>query len=261
MKKKSVKISIAEPCHADWSEMTPNEQGKFCASCAKPVIDFSSSSDMEIVQFLNAHKGQKTCGRFKANQLDRPMTQYTYQSSYSQFNLRAVMMGATLASMLGLESCRSEEPILMGDVAATEQVESKTSNVTTENSTAQAATLVTDDTLEVVKMGEMALLAYDHTGEKRMSGMVSGGEDEPKVTKVQMTILTSDNIEIGKGFSKDDGSFQLDLDWKKKPYSVVFSKDGYTKRTVVLESEPSLQELNIEMYNNKLFIQGDIKAE
>lgn len=32
-------ITIPKPCHQNWDKMTPNEQGRFCNSCAKTVVD------------------------------------------------------------------------------------------------------------------------------------------------------------------------------------------------------------------------------
>lgn len=64
-----IKISIPEPCHENWLEMTSTDKGRFCSSCQKNVIDFTKSSDREIL--LSFNETQKLCGRFKISQLDR----------------------------------------------------------------------------------------------------------------------------------------------------------------------------------------------
>ncbi|MFB9080022.1 carboxypeptidase-like regulatory domain-containing protein [Flavobacterium procerum] len=66
-----IKISIPEPCHENWLEMSPTEKGKFCNVCQKNVIDFTKSSDREIV--LAYRNEEKLCGRFRISQLDREM--------------------------------------------------------------------------------------------------------------------------------------------------------------------------------------------
>jgi len=66
-----IKISIPEPCHENWHEMSPTEKGKFCSSCQKNVIDFTKSSDREII--LAFKKEEKLCGRFRISQLDHEM--------------------------------------------------------------------------------------------------------------------------------------------------------------------------------------------
>jgi hypothetical protein len=45
-------IHIPNPCHEDWSKMTPTEKGAFCSSCKKEVLDFTKSSNEEIRESL-----------------------------------------------------------------------------------------------------------------------------------------------------------------------------------------------------------------
>ena len=66
---KSFKIAIPEPCHENWAIMTPSEKGRHCASCQKEVIDFTSKSDKELVEQINANSN--ICGRMRIDQLDR----------------------------------------------------------------------------------------------------------------------------------------------------------------------------------------------
>ncbi len=63
-------ISIKEPCHEDWSKMTPNEKGAFCLVCTKDVVDFSKRSLEEIKSYFSQPREGKTCGKFNNDQLD-----------------------------------------------------------------------------------------------------------------------------------------------------------------------------------------------
>ncbi|MDI3322505.1 carboxypeptidase-like regulatory domain-containing protein [Pinibacter soli] len=65
-------LQIADPCHEDWNKMDPAEKGRFCQSCAKHVVDFSLLSDKQLLEYFSKHKGN-TCGRFRGDQLDRPL--------------------------------------------------------------------------------------------------------------------------------------------------------------------------------------------
>jgi hypothetical protein len=64
-----MRLSIPKPCHENWNEMTPNEQGSFCNVCAKTVVDFSLMSDEEVLGYFKNKSEEKTCGRFKISQL------------------------------------------------------------------------------------------------------------------------------------------------------------------------------------------------
>ncbi|RMB57658.1 hypothetical protein EAX61_11135 [Dokdonia sinensis] len=70
--KNSIKITIADPCHEDWTQMTPQEKGRHCDSCDKLVIDFSQTTDEQL--YKRVQRGGKICGRFKPEQLDREIT-------------------------------------------------------------------------------------------------------------------------------------------------------------------------------------------
>ncbi|TFF33618.1 carboxypeptidase-like regulatory domain-containing protein [Mucilaginibacter psychrotolerans] len=60
-------ISIPQPCHEDWQQMTPVAQGRHCQSCCKTVVDFTAMSNAEVIGYLATH--QNTCGRIEDTQL------------------------------------------------------------------------------------------------------------------------------------------------------------------------------------------------
>ena len=65
-------VSIPQRCHENWDVMTPREKGRFCAGCAKTVIDFSQMSDAQVLHYLSQSKG-RLCGRFAQDQIERPL--------------------------------------------------------------------------------------------------------------------------------------------------------------------------------------------
>ena len=67
-----MKISIPSPCSENWDTMKPREKSRFCAACQKCVVDFTTASDAEIIQFLETKK-ENVCGRFNKSQLDRAL--------------------------------------------------------------------------------------------------------------------------------------------------------------------------------------------
>jgi hypothetical protein len=70
--KQSLHLQVPVPCHEDWNKMNPVQKGRFCASCAKQVVDFTLMTDAEILSHLQKSKGN-TCGRFSSDQLNRAL--------------------------------------------------------------------------------------------------------------------------------------------------------------------------------------------
>lgn len=68
---KKIQLQIAEPCHENWDSMTPVEQGKFCGSCQKQVVDFTGMSDRQVAAFFKKPSTGSVCGRFMNDQLER----------------------------------------------------------------------------------------------------------------------------------------------------------------------------------------------
>lgn len=67
-----MQLLIPTPCHENWAEMTPQEQGRFCNNCQKTVTDFTGMTDAEILAVLAKNGGG--CGRFRVGQLGREMS-------------------------------------------------------------------------------------------------------------------------------------------------------------------------------------------
>jgi CarboxypepD_reg-like domain len=72
MKQQPVTLAIPTPCHEDWQKMTPAEQGRFCLSCQKTVMDFTGKTDREVAKYFEQGSAN-TCGRFRHDQLQRPL--------------------------------------------------------------------------------------------------------------------------------------------------------------------------------------------
>lgn len=67
----AIKISIPEPCHENWQQMTPTDKGRFCKACAKEVVDFSKMTDEEMLEFFTKKAEASVCGRVMPQQLNR----------------------------------------------------------------------------------------------------------------------------------------------------------------------------------------------
>lgn len=113
-----MKVSINNPCHENWDQMTPHEQGAFCLAYQKTVVDFSHKTTQEIKDFFtNVPKSEKVCGRFRNDQL----TQLSFDEFFVKF--RSWILPKKIAVLLffcfglTLFSCKTTHEPLMGDVA------------------------------------------------------------------------------------------------------------------------------------------------
>lgn len=77
-------LRIQKPCQESWDGMLPNSEGRFCGSCQKTVVDFTSYSDQQVKEyFLNKPAGERTCGRFLNRQLDQKVIVISSKALYS----------------------------------------------------------------------------------------------------------------------------------------------------------------------------------
>ncbi|NJB36614.1 carboxypeptidase-like regulatory domain-containing protein [Croceivirga sp. JEA036] len=99
-----IQLSIPNPCSENWNQMTPTQQGAFCQSCAKEVIDFTKTSTQELARKVN--KGERICGRFKAAQLNVPLK----ETSSSNFRKNTLLLGFTSILATTAPALAQEQP-------------------------------------------------------------------------------------------------------------------------------------------------------
>lgn len=102
-------LKITKPCHQNWEEMLPEQQGKFCGACQKTVVDFTEMSDDQVKNFLLDSKNKNTCGRFYKSQIGRPLenqkisiNEYWYRKL--PFS-RQLFYAVAIFFILGVSSC------------------------------------------------------------------------------------------------------------------------------------------------------------
>lgn len=105
------KIHIPEPCHENWSAMSPvSHDCRHCSVCEKSVVDFSLKTDAEILEILRQSTG-KVCGKFRQDQLERPLlsTRPALQSNKSNISWR---IAASVAAMLSVQQAAAQQPAI-----------------------------------------------------------------------------------------------------------------------------------------------------
>lgn len=111
--KKSIKITIPEPCHEDWATMTPTQKGRHCAVCEKEVIDFTKHTNEQL--YKTVVSGGSLCGRFSKKQLDHTISLSRKEGrSWASYAASLLIPAAILAT---------QEIKAQGEVYTTEQTD------------------------------------------------------------------------------------------------------------------------------------------
>ncbi|OXA90688.1 energy transducer TonB [Flavobacterium hibernum] len=107
---KKYKLSIPEPCTENWDKMTPNENGRFCLSCSKTVIDFTEMLPEEIQHFFIQNQDKNVCGRIRKSQLDSITIQIPSRILYTQTHYHKMFLLALFIAMgTTLFSCQDKD--------------------------------------------------------------------------------------------------------------------------------------------------------
>ena len=62
-------LNIQSPCSENYNHFRPTNNGGFCDSCVKEVIDFTNMNSEEISNYFLTKNSKNTCGRFNSQQL------------------------------------------------------------------------------------------------------------------------------------------------------------------------------------------------
>ena len=109
-------VAINKPCPESWEKMNPEEKGRFCDQCCKVVVDFTKMSNNAIAKYLQQNAEQKTCGRFRVEQVA------SLPAKRIRFNFNIKRFAAAILLAFGSFLFTSCEPKprhheVMGDVA------------------------------------------------------------------------------------------------------------------------------------------------
>lgn len=112
-------ISIPHPCHENWNQMTPVEQGRHCNLCAKTVTDFTVMSNNEIINYFTKHTN--TCGRFDSHQL-ASVNNYLELQDKLKFSWKKLALAAAITGLF--TTVKAQTPITIRKIAVLQPVKS-----------------------------------------------------------------------------------------------------------------------------------------
>jgi hypothetical protein len=212
---KSLQIKIDEPCHENWQSMTPNEQGRFCGSCQKTVVDFSVMTDQEILDYISK-ASHSICGRMSDDQMNKDILITKNKKRFSFVYLWNLLLATLLFAKANAQvtPVKSKQPtvvkaperMLMGQIAMPEPEP-------------------VDAVIPVTAKG----VVVDATNGKPVEG-----------ASIFIKAKSSGTV------ADSTGNFQLSIH-KQQPVELVISAIGYETQTVVVDKSTGWQHLKVFM--------------
>ncbi len=234
MKKTTFQYSIVEPCHEKWSEMTPIAQGRFCDSCAKAVVDFTTMTDRQVIQFMSTTT-ESVCGRMSADQLNRPFTQMEIGNNNS-FSLRALVFGTAIStfSFNGLDA----------------QV----------NPNSQTKTTTKTEKTVAKSTGKPEKANPVQTKDTLLSGFVFDNSNSKVIGSARVTIYDQEGNQLATTSSNEKGEFQVIIQSNQQPFKAVFKHQEYEDVTLNLANLNTYSSLKVGC-NSSRTMAGMITSE
>ena len=218
---KAIQIRIPEPCHENWHNMTSVEQGRFCGSCQKTVVDFTLMTDAALLDYFSKASSH-TCGRFSNDQLNKDLKPTVIKKRYTWAYVWNIVLATFLITKADAQVVKKKTPeVQLPETAPTTQVEMGTVE------------------LKLPKSGELKGVVLD------------------SVTRLPLEGVYVVIKEQGKGVITDaQGNFKFASEIKI-PFDLVISSIGYQSQTLRIDSSFNWQNMEIKMSRAYEELMGD----
>lgn len=232
--KNSFILSIPEPCHENWNEMTPQEKGRHCNVCAKTVVDFTRKTDREIAKTVKSERN--LCGRFKKKQLERPISLPRKRDAF--FEMIPPSYAATLLLPIAVMSTQH----INAQQTPTHTLEQVPSGINT-----------AIKPQEEIKGRISVNPNTSHT--KIIKGIIS---DDNGPLPAAVVMIEGKNTGTRSDF---DGNFEIEV---SNNDTLVFSFIGYSSKTLKV-AEIATESIHINLHSDmimgEIIVMGDLKAK
>lgn len=208
LQKLKMYLRIENPCHENWTQMTPLEKGRFCDACQKKVHDFTSSSKQELIDLYRLNDGH-LCGRVKSSFLTEQFVAHQQRKSYLQY-LKTFCLAAIISFGASLFTVKS----------------------------ALASNLN--------KLKKEYLTIQDSINLVEIKGVIRDKENKELLPFCNVRIMIGDSVIAGTSTDMD-GKFSLKIDSKKNPvFDLKVQYVGY-KNLLIKNIHPEKKELVFEL--------------
>ncbi len=205
-------LQIPTPCAEEWTAMkTSGFDCRFCAACQRNIMDFTQKTDAEILAHVRRNEG-RICGRFRADQLNRPLIGAQTQR---RVGLAAIAAGfaAILSAQQPMQGQKAPEIVIEAEQMSTQPVEKTT----------------TPDSLHI------------------FSGQVLDAVSGEPVIGCAILLKSADCGNCGLTTNME-GRFSFEISrarLSKNPVTMVISYTGYIQESVLLTATSQATDLQV----------------
>lgn len=234
---KKLQLTIAEPCHENWESMSPVEKGKYCGSCQKQVIDFTSMSDRQLAEFFKKPSTGSVCGRFMTDQLDREIIAPSKRKPWLKYFF-SILLPAFLASKASAQKMGSVVKFAPKD----------TSRVPITNEFRTLGMVLPKNIMGVEKEKKDDLITKNETKPDLVKKIISGIVMDEFGFTVPFATITNGEKDFSV-ISNEKGLFNFPVSSLTKDSILITSAVGYDtiKTKVGLKSDASDPQLIISL--------------
>lgn len=222
MKKKNpILLSIPNPCHENWAEMTVVDKGRFCSHCQKTVTDITGMSDAAVIQLFQ-QQNHTHCIRAFSSQLNRTIT--LPPQAPTRFYRIAVALGLTIMMAGAADAyARPKAPLV-------EQSYLLDTGDSTKKETGGGDSI----TIRGVVLDEAYNPFPDVVVKVMQGGLIKGGT-----------------------ITKNDGGFEIIIkDSNTNNYQISVSTVGYNNKVLLISKEDFNTVFSIKMNSADVHIMG-----
>ena len=274
---KKLQLTIDEPCHESWDGMTPVEKGKFCGACQKQVVDFSNMSDRQVAEFFKKpiqsfSKGDSVCGRFMADQLDRPIEIPRKRIPWVKYFFQITLPAFLFSMKVSAQKTKGTVKVVTKDTTRIPVINNDfmvgmiAKRIVTKPGTCDKLETPVKESIK----GEMRINAIPDTSGIPLMGTIYVNTKIGKTTipvladkkEIEGIVVDENNLPIsfvsietgmpGEGMMTDaNGYFTIRKNWFTKGKTLFFTSAGFEKMTVIAGEEQYVErKLFVQMKSN-----------
>ncbi|OQP49163.1 hypothetical protein A4D02_29660 [Niastella koreensis] len=192
--------------------MTPQEQGRFCGSCQKIVVDFTLMTDAALLDYF-AKASSHTCGRFFNDQLNRDLKPTAIKKRYAWAYVWNIVLATFLVTKTDAQVVKKKTPeVLLPDKAPITQGEIGTVEI------------------KLPKTRELKGVVFDSSITRHPLAGASISVKDQSIGTV------SDSL----------GNFGLMIE-DDRPVDLIISYIGYTTQTVTIDGSTNWTNVKVNM--------------